>query len=81
MTQSQQPGDTVPHPQPIAQVVRSIAIHHAARNLQPPCSIATPGCASRHTGAVRRFAMELIGIVMLTAIVLYMCLQVQDLTS
>jgi hypothetical protein len=61
--------------------VRFVAIHRAARNLQPPCSIPTSGCASRHTGAARRLIMEIVAAVMLVAIVLYMFQQIDDLTS
>jgi hypothetical protein len=36
---------------------------------------------TRHAGAARRFAMEIIGIVMVGSIVLYMLQQVGDLTD
>jgi hypothetical protein len=36
---------------------------------------------TRHPGAARRFAMEIIGIVMVGSIVLYMFQQVGDLTD
>jgi hypothetical protein len=36
---------------------------------------------ARHTGAARRLAMEIVGLVMLGSIVLYLLLQVDDLTA
>jgi len=50
-----------------ARITRCIVIHHPARNLQPPCSIPSSGCASRHTGAARRLVMEIAGLVMLVS--------------
>jgi hypothetical protein len=61
--------------------VRFVVIHHAVRNLQPRCSISTPGCASRHPGAARRLTMEIVGLVMLGSIVLYLLLQVDEMTA
>jgi hypothetical protein len=54
-------------------------IHPGERNLKPRCNISYPSFTSRHTGARRRMVMEIVAVVMLSAIVLYMFQQVQDL--
>jgi hypothetical protein len=80
-TRSRQRREICLHPQLIAPDVRFVAVHRTACNLQPPCSIPPSGCTPRHTGAARRLAMEIVGLVMLGSIVLYLLLQVDDLTA
>jgi hypothetical protein len=60
---------------------RCVEIHLTDCNPQPPCSISSSRCTSRHTGAAKRNAMDIIATVMLGSIVLYMFVQMTDLAD
>jgi hypothetical protein len=65
----------------ITQVVRLVAIHADCAQLQSRCNIRSPSFARATTAHRRRPFMTIFATLMLTAIALYVLLQVDDLRS
>jgi hypothetical protein len=80
-TRSRQRREICLHPQLIVPFVRFVAIHTESAQSQPRCNNRSPSFA-RATPAHRRIPlMTIFATLMLTAIALYVMMQVDDLKS